>query len=351
MGLWDKVKETAQKAAEAAKDQVQREDSILNKTVEGAKKAADKAVILGKDQVNRQDSGLNKAKASMAKASDGVLGSIDAMDSNNRNDEIASAKRYAAKRKAETMAYDEKPPEETEARERDTARFPNSMEWGDDEVYKKVSETIYPDFRTLPANDKKWAVCEIARYDKKISHQLRAIGSGYIDTFRELADGDEGYQVALDACGLADDRELKRAYQNWLDDSYDDKFYEDDDGGHVKAVRLIGSLVFLRIGGAPGEEGGVALQHAFEDAGVKDVHKLAKLVARTRILIDARDAVIEKTFRPRRASFVSQFLVLKGINADPHFTWVEPPEPGDDGDGSGSGGDGDDFSGGSLMEL
>ena len=337
MGLWDKVKDAAQKAADAAKDQVQREDSLLNKAVDGTKKAADKAVVVTRDQMNRQDSALNKAKASVAKSSDSMLGTIDAMDSNNRNDEIADARKYLAKKKAETVAGIER--ENFQPEVEALARFPNSQDLPDDEVYKKVSETIYPDFRTLPANEKRWAVCEIARFDKKITDKMRAIGSAYIDTVRQLADGDDGYTAALEASGLSDDAELARAYRNWLDDSYEESFYADDDGGHAKAVRLIGSLAVQRLS----EQGGEALTRAFGDAGVRDVYGIAKQVERARTLMAAREEVIERVFRGRRASFVNQFLVQKGLNADVHFAWHEPDgssgDPDDRSDDDDSGGD------------
>lgn len=347
MGFWDKVKETAQKAADAAKEQVASEDSLLNKAVEGAKKAADKAVVVAKDQVNRQDSGLNNMRAKVAGASDSVLGKIDAMDVTARDEGTAAAKRYAAKRQAERHGEelaDDAPREQK-------VRFPNSMEWTDDEVYKQVAETIYPDFRSLPQGDKKWALCEIARYDRKIVNLMRGIGSAYIDTVRQLADGDDAYQAALEACGLADDPELKRAFKNWLDDSYDDDFYKDDDGGHVKAVRLLGWLVFQRVGGEAGEPGGAILEQAFADAGVRDVYGMAKQVAQARTLVDARDAVVVAAFKPRRASFASQFLVQRGINADVNFVWVEETKEGGTPDEGGGGQDEGGFSGGSLMEL
>lgn len=321
MGLWDKVKDAAQKAADAAKDQVQREGSILNKTMDATKKAADKAAVVARDQVNRQDSALNKAKASVAKGSDSMLGSIDAMDSNNRNDEIATAKKYAARRRSESQGGYEPAPEPEG--DEGLVRFPNSADFTDDEVYKQVSDTIYPEFRTLPATEKKWAICEIARFDKKIVDRMRAIGSAWIDTFRELAEGDDGYHTAFEAAGLSSDRELQQAYRNWLDDSYDDEFYADDDGGHVKAVRLLGWLVFSRVGGSPGEDGGALLARTFADSGVRDVHGIAKHLAKARELVDAREAVIERVFRARRASFASQFLVQKGLNADVHFAWLE----------------------------
>lgn len=343
MGLWDKVKDAASKAADAAKEQVQREDSLLNKTVDATKRAADKAVVVAKDQVNRQDSALNKARAGVAAGTDGVLGSIDAMDAGARNDEIADARRYAARRKAETLAGIEEPPPEARPPDEIENRFPNSMEWDDEQVYKKVSETIYPEFRTLPSGDKKWALCEIARYDKKIVDLMRAIGSAYIDTVRQLADGDDGYQAMLDAAGLKQDRELAQAFRNWLDDTYDDEFYADDDGGHAKSVRFIGWLVFSRIASD-------ALEQCFGDAGVRDVYGIARKLAKARALIDARDAVVERAFRPRRASFASQFLVQRGINADVHFAWLDSDgataasDDEDDGDGGGSGGGGDDDS-------
>src|SRR5256885_4158402 len=94
MGIWDKVKDAANKAAEAAKDQVKREDSFLNKTVDATKAAADKAVVVAKDQYYRQDSGLNKLKSGAAGASDKLLGHIDAIDTNKRDEHIAAARRY-----------------------------------------------------------------------------------------------------------------------------------------------------------------------------------------------------------------------------------------------------------------
>lgn len=347
MGFWDKVKDAAQKAADAAKEQVQAEGSLLNKTIEGAKSAADKAVVLAKDQANRQDSGLNNVRGKIAGASDNLLGKIDAIDAGQRDDQVQMAKRYAAKRKAETMAGLEEEPEPVEAERDRGPKFPNSHDLSDDEVYKSVSETIYPDFRTLPSGDKKWALCEIARYDKKLANLMREIGNGYIDTVRQLAEEDDGYTAVLDASGLAHDPELRTAYRNWLDDSYDDAFYQDDDGGQKKAVRLIGWLVFQLTGGVAGEAGGLGLSHAFTDAGVQDVYSIARNVGKARTLLDARDAVVMQAFKPRRASFQSQFLVLKGINADTSFTWLESG----DGSDSGSDDDGGGFSGGSLMEL
>lgn len=348
MGFWDKVKDAAQKAADAAKEQVQAEGSLLNKTIEGAKSAADKVVVVAKDQATRQDSGLNNMRGKIAGASDNLLGKIDSIDAGQRDDQVQMAKRYAAKRKAETMVGLEDQSHEEVARPDDRGpKFPNSQDLSDDEVYKLVSETIYPDFRTLPAGDKKWALCEIARYDKKLAGLMREIGNGYIDTVRQLAEEDDGYNAVLDASGLAGDDEIRTAYRNWLDDSYDEAFYEDDDGGQKKAVRLIGWLVFQRAGGVPGEPGGLALSQAFTDAGVPDVHGLARNVGKARTLLDARDAVVMQAFKPRRASFQSQFLVLKGINADTSFTWIEA----NDGSDSGNDDDGGGFSGGSLMEL
>ena len=360
MGIWDKVKDAAQKAADAAKDQVQREDSFLNKTVDAGKKAADKAVVVAKDQYYRQDSGLNKLKANAAGASDKLLGHIDAIDANKRDDHIAAARRYVVKRKSETAVDKDEvvDPGVDRPRDDDRERFPNSMEWTDEEVYSKVSETVYPDFKTLPAGDKKWALCEIARYDRRIVNLMRAIGSAYIDTVRQLAEQDDAWAAALEAAGLSRDPELSRAYRNWLDDAYDDAFYADDDGGHVKAVRLLGSLVFARLGapGPKGEPAGDALRLAIDDCGVRDQYGLVKLIGTTRDLIDAREAVVLQAFKPRRAAFASDFLVHKGINADVQFTWLGPDGKPDGADdtatgGGGDGGDGGGFAGGSLMEL
>lgn len=350
MGLWDKVKETAQKAADAAKEQVNREDSILNKTIDGTKKAADKAVLVAKDQVHRQDSSLNSVRARAAAASDNILGKIDEIDSNRHDSQVEMARRYAARRKQEAMG-DLADVDEAAARpaEERSVGFPNSMDLTDDEVYTKVSESIYPGFRTLPAGDKKWALCEIARFDKKIVNQMRAIGSAYIDTVRQLADGDDAYQAALDAAGLARDPELRAAFRAWHDDTYEEAFYADDDGGHTKAVRLLGWLVYERLAGE-GEEPGATLTRAFSDAGVRDVYGVARHVARAAQWIAAREQVVIRAFKPRRAEFKSQFLVHKGINADVNFMWIEPDgqDPGDEG---GEGGDGGGFAGGSLMEL
>ncbi|HVO30977.1 MAG TPA: hypothetical protein VMV18_09580, partial [bacterium] len=269
----------------------------------------------------------NKAKASVAAKTDGVLGSIDAMDSGTRNDQIADARRYAARRKAETVAGIEEPPPDARPRAERQDRFPNSMKWTDDEVYKQVSETMYPDFRTLPAGDKKWGLCEIARYDRKIVDTMRAIGSAYIDTVRNLVEGndglEEGYRAVLLAAGIAEDREIETAFKAWHDDSYSDDFYADDDGGHKKAVRMLGWLVFSRVGGARGGDGAEILTRSFADAGVRDVYSLAKKVGKARTLIDAREAVVEQHFRPRRASFASQFLVQRGLNADVTFVWLD----------------------------
>lgn len=351
MGLWDKVKETAQKAADAAKEQVNREDSILNKTIDGTRKAADKAVLVAKDQVHRQDSGLNSVRARAAAASDNILGKIDEIDSMRPESQVDMARRYAARRKQEAMGdLAEVDDASTRSREERSVGFPNSMDLTDEEVYAKVSETIYPAFRTLPAGDKKWALCEIARFDKKIVNQMRAIGSAYIDTVRQLADGDDAYQAALDAAGLARDPELRAAYRAWHDDSYEESFYEDDDGGHTKAVRLLGWLVYERLC-EDGAEAGATLTRAFSDAGVRDVYGVARHVAKAARWIAARDQVVTRAFKPRRADFHSRFLVQKGINADVNFMWIEPDEAPDPEDEGGQGSDGGGFAGGSLMEL
>src|SRR5579859_6595268 len=104
MGLWDKVKDAAQKAAEAAKDQVNREDSLLNKTVDATRKAADKAAVVAKDQVHRQDSLLNRVKDKAAASSDNLLGKIDAIDAGRHDEQVAMARRYAQKKKAEALS-------------------------------------------------------------------------------------------------------------------------------------------------------------------------------------------------------------------------------------------------------
>lgn len=351
MGLWDKVKETAQKAADAAKDQLEREDSLLNKAVDKTKEAADKAVVVAKDQYHREGSALNKVIAKGQATADKVGGGIDNIEAGKRDESIEMAKRYAARKKGEANAD---PNEVVEEAPREKKRlFRNSQELLDDEVYKQVAETMYPDFRSLPPGDKRTALCEIARYDKWLANLMRAIGSAYIDTYRTLAEGDEGYQAALDAVGLWSDRELKRAFKNWLDDSYDEEFYKDDDGGHRKAVRMVGWLVFSRAGGAPGETGGATLTRAFADAGVRDQYGLGKLLATARTTFDARQAVVMAAFKPRREAFTSQFLVHRGINADMDFNWLDESGKVDDGVGSGGGSNDDDggFSGGSLMEL
>ena len=355
MGLWDKVKETAQKAAEAAKDQLEREDSLLNKAVDKTKQAADKATVVAKDQYYREGSALNRAISRTAATADTVGGKLDNLESGTRDESIQMAKRYAQRKKAEADSLVGGGVEEEEAAPaRSTApKFPNTQELSDEEVYKKVAETIYPDFRSLPAGEKRSALCEIARYDKKLVNLMRAIGSAYIDTMRSLAEGDDAYQAALQAAGLDGDRELKRAFQSWVDDSYGDEFYADDDGSRHKPTRLLGWLVFQRAGGAPGEQGGEALSQAFADAGVRDVYGLGRLLAAARTLHDARSQVVTNVFRPRRESFASQFLVQRGINADFDFNWLDADGKVDDGvgGGGGAGGDGGDFSGGSLMEL
>lgn len=356
MGLWDKVKETAQKAADAAKDQLEREDSLLNKAVDKTKQAADKASNVAKDQYHREGSALNKVIAKGAATADKVGGGIDNIEAGKRDESIEMAKRYSARKKAETDVN--APPEEvggaTEAPVQKRDHFPNSEGFTDEEVYKKVAETIYPDFRSLPGGDKRRALCEIARYDRKLVNHMRAIGNAYIDTVRNLAEGDDGYQAALEASGLSKDREIKRAYQNWLDDSYDDEFYADDDGGHRKAVRMIGWLVFARLGGQPGETGGELLTRAFADSGVRDVYSLGRLLGSARTLLDARTQVVMNHFKPRREAFQNQFLVHRGINAELEFNWLDENGKVDDGLGSGGGADDDDgggFAGGSLMEL
>lgn len=354
MGLWDKVKETAQKAADAAKDQMEREDSLLNKAVDKTKQAADKAVVVAKDQYHREGSALNKVIAKGAATADKVGGGIDNIEAGKRDESIEMAKRYSARKKNEVDAnaseQEQGVPEP--AREKKDL-FPNSEGLTDDEVYKKVAGTMYPDFRSLPAGEKRVALCEIARYDKKLVNHMRAIGNAYIDTVRNLAEGDDGYQAALEAAGLAKDKEIKRAYQNWLDDSYDEEFYADDDGGHRKAVRMVGWLVFARLGGQPGEAGGELLTRAFADAGVRDVYSLGRLLGSARTLLDARTQVVMNTFKPRREAFQSQFLVHRGVNADLEFNWLDENGKVDDGLGSGGGADDDGggFAGGSLMEL
>lgn len=353
MGLWDKVKETAQKAADAAKDQLEREDSLLNKAVDKSKAAADKAVVVAKDQVHREGSALNRVIAKTSATADRVGGGLDNLEAGKRDESIEMAKRYAARKKSEVDGNGD--PDEPEPAPR-KSKFRNTQELSDGEVYKAVAETMYPDFRSLPAGDKRDVLCEIARYDKKMVNLMRAIGSAYIDTFRNLAEGDDGYSAALEAAGLSKDRELKQAYRNWLDDSYDEEFYADDDGGHRKAVRQVGWLVFVRAGGQPGEVGGEVLSRAFADAGLRDQYGLAKLLATARTTADARSKAILGTFKPRREAFQSQFLVHRGINADIDFNWLDEDGNVDDGVGSasGSGGTDDDgggFAGGSLMEL
>lgn len=353
MGLWDKVKETAQKAADAAKDQLEREDSLLNKAVDKTKQAADKASTVAKDQYHREGSALNRVIAKGAATADKVGGGIDNIEAGKRDESIEMAKRYSARKKAETdvNAQEQESGPEPERARKDL--FPNSEGMTDDEVYKKVASTMYPDFRSLPAGEKRVALCEIARYDKKLVNHMRAIGNAYIDTVRNLAEGDDGYQAALEATGLSKDRELKKSYQNWLDDSYDEEYYADDDGGHRKAVRAIGWLVFARLGGQPGEAGGELLTRAFADAGVRDVYSLGRLLGSARTLFDARMQVVMSVFKPRRDAFSSQFLVHRGINADLEFNWLDENGKVDDGLGSGGGADDDGggFAGGSLMEL
>lgn len=352
MGLWDKVKETAQKAADAAKDQLEREDSLLNKAVDKTKQAADKAVVVAKDQVHREGSALNKVIAKGSATADKVGGGLDNLEAGKRDESIEMAKRYAARKKSEVDGNAE--PDEPAAAPK-KPKFPNTQEMSDGEVYKAVADTMYPDFRSLPVGDKRDVLCEIARYDKKMVNLMRAIGSAYIDTFRNLAEGDDAYQAALDAAGLARDRELKQAYKNWLDDSYDEEFYADDDGGHRKAVRQVGWLVFVRVGGQPGEVGGQLLTRAFADAGVRDQYGLGKLLATARTMADARTQAILNTFKPRREAFQSQYLVHRGVNADIDFNWLDQNGNVDDGVGGGNSGgtddDGGGFAGGSLMEL
>jgi len=353
MGLWDKVKETAQKAADAAKDQLEREDSLLNKAVDKTKQAADKATNVAKDQYHREGSALNSIIAKGAATADRVGGGIDNIEAGKRDESIEMAKRYSAKKKADTdiNAQEQDSGPEPERARKD--QFPNSEGLTDDEVYKKVASTMYPDFRSLPVGEKRIALCEIARYDKKLVNHMRAIGNAYIDTVRNLAEGDDGYQAALEATGVSKDREIKKSYQNWLDDSYDEEFYADDDGGHRKAVRIIGWLVFARLGGQPGDTGGEVLTRAFGDAGVRDVYGLGRLLGSARTLLDARAQVVMNTFKPRREAFQSQFLVHRGINADLEFSWLDENGKVDDGLGGGGGtdDDGGGFAGGSLMEL
>ena len=357
MGFWDKVKETAQKAADAAKEQIDREDSVLNKAKQGVEKAADKASLLARDQMNRSDSLVNRAMAKTAATADKVGGALDNIEAGKRDESIEMAKRYSARKKAETNAGfgDEPEVEEPAREERRGPRYPNSQKLTDEELYKAVSDTIYPDFRSLPGGDKRFALCEIARFDKKIVNVMRALGSAWIDTVRQLADGDEGWQAALQAVGLANDRELKRALQNWVDDAYDDAFYADDDGARAKPTRYVGWLLFSRVGGNPGEAGGEVLTTALADAGVTDVYGVGRLLQTARTLVDAREQVILTHFKPRRSQFTSQFLVQRGLNADVDFQWLDENGKVDDGLGGGGGGDtgGDDggFSGGSLMEL
>ncbi len=335
MGLWDKVKDAAQKAAEAAKDQVQREDSLLNRAVDKTRAAADKATVIAKDQIHRQDSELNRLFQSTSDAANTVAGRIDSIEAGRRDETIASARRYAERKKAEAYNI----PGETVA-EAPPPEFPNSMRWSAHELYRQIAATTYPDFRSLASDDQKWALCEIARHDRRLVDRMRSIGNAYIDVVR-LREGDDAIAAALQACGLTDDPELKAAYRNWHDDAYDDSFYADDDPGRSKGKRLIGWLVFRRVGGGPGEDGGASLRRAGSDAGTGELDRLAAEVKQARAAFDAREAVVNKVFRPRRSSFESQFLVHRGVNADPEFRWTD--EAADDG--------GDGFDGGALTEI
>src|SRR5688572_28975136 len=119
MGLWDKVKETAQKAADAAKDQLEREDSLLNKAVDKTKEAADKAVVVAKDQYHREGSALNSVISKTAATADKVGGSMDNIEAGRRDESIEAAKKYSARKKAEN---DVEAKWEAEQREADEVR-------------------------------------------------------------------------------------------------------------------------------------------------------------------------------------------------------------------------------------
>ena len=82
--------------------------------------------------------------------------------------------------------------------------------------------------------DDRWALCKIACFDKEITNLNRAIGSAYIETFRQLAAHDMTYHRCLEAAGVTKDPVIGDAYRCWLEDLYDEGFFADDDGGHGK---------------------------------------------------------------------------------------------------------------------
>lgn len=317
MGFWDKAKEAAKKAAEAAE------------------KAKDKAVNVAHDQYYREDSAFNQGMTKAGQLKDSALGAIDSLDTaETRDDKVAEAKRLQEEALREKNAgMPDADPEPLEPEEI-PAQFPNSMGWDDDEVYKQVNETMFPEFGGLKGA-KRTALCEIARLEKKIVNLNRSIGSAYIETYRQLAESDDGYRVALQACGAWEDEEIKRAYRYWLEDLYDDEFYADDDGGRSKGERLIGWLVVSHCG--------EALVQAFHDAGLEDPFGLAASVGRALPLVQQRTDLAMKHFRPRRSKLDTEFLVQRGINADISFVWLDSdgePEGADDGGSSLLGGAG-----------
>ena len=317
MGFWDKAKEAAKKAADAAE------------------KAKDKAVNIAHDQYYREDSALNQGLSKAGELKDSALGAIDSLDTvETRDDKIAQAKRLQEEALREKNAgMPDADPEPVDA-EPAAAQFPNSMGWDDDEVYKQVSETMFPEFGGLKGA-KKIALCEIARLEKKIVNLNRSIGSAYIETYRQLAAEDQGYRVALHAAGAWEDEEIQRAYRYWLEDLYDDEFYADDDGGRSKGERLIGWLVASRCGDA--------VVRAFEDAGLEDPFGLCASLRRALPLIQQHADLCMKHFRPRRSKLATEFLVQRGINADISFVWLDSdgePEGADDGGSSLLGGAG-----------
>lgn len=308
MGFWDKAKEAAKKAAE------------------NAEKAKNKAVNVARDQYYREDSAFNQAVTKAGEVKDKGLGAIDSLDTaETRDSKIEDARKVQQQAQAERM---EGTPGEmaSEQPAEAEAQFPNSLDLSDDEVYRKVVETLFPEFNGLKGK-KRWALCEIARLEKKLVNANRSIGSAYIETYRQLAADDQAYQVALQAAGAWDHEEIKRAYRYWLEDLYDESFYEDDDGSGAKAERLIGWLVLTHCG--------EALLQALGDAGVEDPFGLGSSVSRALDLLGRHRDLAMKHFRPRRSKLDSQFLVQRGINADLNFVWLDSEgEP--DGSDSGS---------------
>ena len=314
MGFWDKAKEAAKVAAEKAGE------------------AKNKAVNVARDQYYREDSAFNQAARSAGKVKDKALAAVDSLDT-MPDESIAAAKRTQSAVQAESKAGTPDAVLDEQNAEPDVPLFPNSMDWSDEEVYRQVVETMFPEFAGLRGKARV-GLCEIARLEKRLVSLNRSIGSAYIETFRQLAAGDDTYQLALEACGVWQDEEIRRAYRYWLEDLYDDAFYADDDGGHSKGERLLGWLV--------ASTGGQALVTAMTDAGLEDPYGLASLVARQVPLIAQHAEVAVKHFRPRRSKFDTQFLVQRGINADLSFVWLDEDDetPGDDGGSSLLGGAG-----------